>query len=74
MDKVENRSSCLLAPFAVLWRFTAWIIGAVGRIVALVIGFVFILIGVLVSMTIIGLPFGIALLILGSMLIWRGLF
>ncbi len=74
MENSETRSSCLLAPITALWRLVTWIVEAVGRFIAIVLGFVLMIIGVLISMTIIGLPVGIPCIIMGSLLVWRGLF
>jgi hypothetical protein len=59
---------------AAIWRLVAWIIETTGRLVAIILGGVFILVGVLVSLTLIGAVIGIPLAIFGLLLILRGLF
>jgi hypothetical protein len=63
-----------LFPFWALWRLLALIVNLTGRLVAVVLGFVFILVGFIISLTVIGAIVGIPLLIFGFMLLIRGLF
>lgn len=64
----------LLWPFVALWRLVAGIIEATGRLVALVLGLVVMVVGLLLTLTVIGAIVGIPLIIFGFMLIVRGLF
>ena len=63
-----------LWPFAALWRLLAMIVELTGRFVAMVLGIVFIVVGVIVSLTIIGAIVGIPLAIGGLLLFLKGLF
>ena len=63
-----------LWPFAALWKLLAVIVEMTGRFVAMVLGIVFIVVGVLVSLTIIGAIVGVPLAIIGLLLLLRGIF
>ncbi len=69
-----SRTPLILWPFVALWRFVATIIEMSGRLVAAILGLVLMIVGVLVSFTIIGLIVGIPLIIFGFLLIVRGFF
>jgi hypothetical protein len=64
----------LLLPFELLWRLVALVVQLTGRLVAVAIGLVFVLVGGLISLTIVGAIVGVPLIALGFMLIARGLF
>jgi hypothetical protein len=64
----------LVWPFKLLWDVTAFILQAGGRLLAVVLGGVFMLAGVLVSLTIVGAIIGIPLALFGFALVLRGLF
>jgi hypothetical protein len=64
----------ILWPFVALWRLVVLIVELTGRLVAVVLGGVLMIVGVVVSLTIIGAIVGIPLAILGFMLVLRGLF
>lgn len=70
----KNQVPCLLWPFYAIWRLVAFIVGLTGRLLAIILGFVFILVGVVLSATVIGLIFGIPLILLGALMVIRGLF
>ncbi len=63
-----------LWPFYALWMLVAGIVEFTGRFVAMVLGLVLILVGLLVSLTIIGAIVGIPLAIIGLLLLLRGIF
>ncbi len=69
-----SRTPLLLWPFVILWRFVATIIEISGRLIAAILGLVLMIVGVLVSFTIVGLIVGIPLIIFGFLLIIRGFF
>ena len=66
--------SVLLFPFQAIWRLVTFIFELTGRFVAILIGFVLLVIGVIVSLTVVGAIVGIPLAIFGVLLIVRGLF
>ena len=61
-------------PFRALWTLIATIVELTGRLVAMILGFVFILVGLIVSLTIVGAIIGIPLAIIGFLLVLRGIF
>ena len=63
-----------LWPFAALWKLLAVIVEMTGRFVAMVLGIVFIIVGIIVSLTIVGAVVGIPLAIVGLLLLLRGIF
>lgn len=63
-----------LWPFAALWKLLAVIVEMTGRFVAMVLGIVFIIVGVILSLTIVGALVGIPLAIIGLLLLLRGIF
>ena len=74
MQRTEHRIPWILWPFVALWRLIAMIVEFTGRIVAVVLGAVLMIVGIVVSLTIIGAVVGIPLAILGLLLVLRGLF
>ena len=63
-----------LWPFAAIWKLLAVIVELTGRFVAMVLGIVLILVGVIVSLTIVGAIIGVPLAIVGLLLLFRGMF
>jgi hypothetical protein len=64
----------LLWPFYAVWLLVTGILKLTGRLVAVILGFVLMLAGFLISLTVIGLIIGVPLFILGLLLVFRGLF
>jgi hypothetical protein len=63
-----------LWPFAALWKLLAVIVEMTGRFVAMVLGIVLIIVGVIVSLTFVGAIIGVPLAIVGLLLLFRGMF
>lgn len=61
-------------PLKAFWCLIAWIIGFTGRLVAVVLGAVLMILGGLVSLTIVGAIIGIPLAVVGLLIVLRGLF
>jgi hypothetical protein len=74
MPHSKRRTSWILWPFVALWKLLAGLIGLTGRLVAVILGAVLMLVGGLVSLTVIGAVIGIPLAVLGLLIILRGLF
>jgi len=70
----NNSIPWFLWPFAAIWRLLAVIVELTGRSVAMVLGIVFIVVGVIVSLTVIGAIIGLPLALVGLLLFLRGLF
>ena len=67
-------TNILLFPFVLLWRLAALVSGMAGRLVALALGLVLLLVGALLTATVIGAILGIPLLLVGFALVIRALF
>ncbi len=70
----QRRVPAPLWPFYALWRLLTYILGVTGRLLAAVMGLVLMIVGLLVSATVVGAPFGIPLAILGFLLLLRSVF
>ena len=65
--------SCLLWPFVALFRLVVGILALGGRFIVMLLGMVFIFVGILVSLTIVGAIIGIPLALVGLRMVFRGL-
>jgi len=74
MTETKRSTPWYAWPFVALWKLIAGIVALTGRLVAVILGFVLLLAGILVSLTVIGAIVGIPLGIVGFLLILRGLF
>ncbi len=63
-----------LWPFAALWNLVCAILQLTGRLVAAVLGLVLVIVGVILTLTVIGAIVGIPFAILGIMLMLRAIF
>lgn len=70
----RRRVPWILWPFVAIWRLVALIVELTGRLIAVVLGSVLILAGLLVSLTVIGAIVGLPLALFGLLLVVRGLF
>ena len=52
-----------LWPFWAIWRFLTWIVRLTGRLIAIVLGLVMVIVGAVLSITVVLLPLGIPLII-----------
>ena len=74
MSPEPKRTPWYLWPFVGLWRLVSGILVATGRLVAVIIGLVFVLVGALLSATVVGAIVGVPLILFGGLLVVRGLF
>lgn len=63
-----------LWPFAAIWKLLSVIVEMTGRFVAMVLGIVLVIVGVILSLTIVGAIVGVPLGIVGLLLFFRGMF
>jgi len=70
----ERRVPLLLWPFWAIWRLLALILGLTGRLVAAILGLVLMIVGLVLTLTVVGSIVGIPLMIFGFLLILRGFF
>ncbi len=66
--------SCLLWPFAALWRLITLVFELTGRLIAIVLGVVVMILGVIVCLTVVGAVVGIPMILFGLLVVARGLF
>ncbi|MFC1614302.1 hypothetical protein ACFL5K_03305 [Gemmatimonadota bacterium] len=66
--------SILLWPFTALWALLAFIIRLTGRLLAVVVGLVLMIVGAVLTFLILAAPAGIPIFILGFLLLIRGMF
>ncbi|OZV11797.1 hypothetical protein CIW83_13140 [Tissierella sp. P1] len=64
----------LFFPFIALGKLVEGIMKVTGRLVAIMLGFAFLILGIVLSLTFIGAILGIPLAVLGFTMIIRGLF
>jgi hypothetical protein len=74
MTTHEKHIPWYLWPFAAIWKLLAVIVEMTGRLVAMILGIVLMLVGGLVSLTVIGAIIGIPLAIIGLLLFLKGIF
>jgi hypothetical protein len=74
MPRQNNEIHWILWPFVALWKLLAGLISVTGRLVAVLLGAALMLLGGLVSLTVVGAVIGIPLAVLGLLIILRGLF
>jgi hypothetical protein len=70
----KHRIPWYLWPFAALWKLLAVIVEMTGRFVAMLIGILLMIVGVLLSLTLIGAIIGVPLAIVGLLLFIKGIF
>jgi len=63
-----------LWPFAAIWKLIAVIVEMTGRFLAMIIGIILMIVGGIISLTIIGAIIGIPLAIVGLLLFLKGIF
>ncbi len=73
-DLEEKRIPWFLWPFYALWRLLTFILEATGRLVLGVLGIAIMVVGLVISLTIVGAPVGIPIAILGFLLLLRAFF
>ena len=74
MSKHERRTPWFLLPFVWLWKFLAFILELTGRMLGAILGFVLLVVGAILTITVIAAPIGIPLAIFGFLLILRSFF
>ena len=73
-DKDSKKVPWYLWPFWAIWKLVVGIVAATGRLVAVILGLVFLIVGVVLTVTVIGAIVGIPFIIFGLLLMVRGLF
>lgn len=65
---------CLLAPFKILWDLLAGILNLTGRLVGVILGFVLMIVGLVLTVLVITAPLGIPMIVIGGLILIRALF
>ena len=68
MSSETKKVPWFLWPFYAIWKLVVWILQMTGRTVAFILSVVFVFVGVLVSLTVVGAIVGIPLALVGVML------
>jgi len=74
MNAHEKHIPWYLWPFAAIWKLLAVIVELTGRLVAMILGIILMIVGGLVSLTVVGAIVGIPLAIVGLLLFLKGIF
>lgn len=70
----KKTTSCLAWPFVAIWNLLTFILNLTGRLIGVILGLVFLILGGILCATMVLLPIGIPFVILGLLLIIRCLF
>ena len=70
----ERKTHWLALPFVAFWNFFSFILTTTGRMIAAILGIIFMIIGILLTTTIVAAPVGIPLIIFGLFLMVRSVF
>ncbi len=70
----ERRVPILLWPFYLVWRMVSFVLEAVGRVACGVLGFVLLAVGIALSLSLVGVPLGIPMAAVGTLLLLRAFF
>ncbi len=74
MVETKKAIPWFLWPFWLIWRLVVGIIEFTGRMVGAILGLVLMIVGVIISLTIVGLVIGAPLVVFGILLVIRSLF
>ena len=74
METHYKRTPIVLLPFVIIWVLFSFFLRLTGRIVAAVIGVVFMIVGITLSVTLVAAPIGIPLAVFGFLLLLRSVF
>jgi hypothetical protein len=74
MTDETKRTPWFLWPFVAIWNLVAWILSLTGRLVAAVLGLVFMIVGAILTVTVVGSVVGIPMIVFGFLLMLRSIF
>jgi hypothetical protein len=72
--ETERKVPLLLWPFWAIWRLLTLILNLTGRLIAVFLGLVLMIVGAILIITIVALPIGIPIAVIGFLMVLRGLF
>lgn len=73
MARAKRRIPWFLWPFTSIWNLIVYLVSLTGRLVAVLLGLVLMIVGVIASLTVIGAIVGIPLFAIGALMVIRGL-
>jgi hypothetical protein len=73
-EKARKKVPWYFWPFWAIWKLVVGIVAATGRLVAVILGLVFLIVGVVLTVTVVGAIVGIPFIVFGLLLTVRGLF
>jgi hypothetical protein len=73
-SETKRKVPLLLWPFWAIWRLLTLILNLTGRLIAVVLGVVLMIVGAILIVTIVALPIGIPIAVIGFLMVLRGLF
>jgi hypothetical protein len=74
MSEKRRKIHWYLWPFYAIWKLVSGIVEFTGRVVAIVLGFVLIVVGILLTFLVVTSFVGIPMIIIGFLLVIRGFF
>jgi hypothetical protein len=74
MNNPNHHTPLLLWPFKLLMDLIEGVIKLTGRLVAVIIGFAILIVGIVLTVLVITAPLGIAMIVFGFLLLVRGIF
>ncbi|MEJ2262010.1 MAG: hypothetical protein P8X95_01095 [Anaerolineales bacterium] len=73
-SETERKVPLLLWPFWAIWRLLTLILNLTGRLIAVILGLALMIVGAILIITIVALPIGIPVAVIGFLMVMRGLF
>ena len=68
------RTPLVLLPFTLLWRLVSFVVETVGILMGLLVGFVLMVVGAVLCLTVIGSVVGLPLLFIGVLITLRAIY
>lgn len=73
-DSTQSHVPVLLWPFYAVWRLLTFVLTVIGRLVCALFGIGLMIMGVAITLSVVGAPLGIPLASLGFLLLIRAVF
>ena len=73
MSQTRKKTPWYLWPFVAIWNLVVYIVSLTGRLVAMLLGLVLLIVGALLTALVVTAPIGIPVAIFGLLLIVKGL-
>jgi membrane protein YqaA with SNARE-associated domain len=73
-DSTQSHVPVLLWPFYAIWRLLTFILTVIGRLLCAFLGIGLMIMGVAITLSVVGAPLGIPLASLGFLLLIRAIF